>query len=199
MAFHLSEIAIASSFAGVAATAFTAYWTLGDREENLAKSLQGSKVLLEELGRRLLAALQQEISSALSEGPVSPILSADGSYAEKKANPVSGELFRERLKDFMESNAESMVEFSGASRAVRIWLERVTKLTWNLLALTALYGLAALVFFICAVVGVQLPMWAFIVTVSMSAPPILSALYNVVVMQYHRDRLVGLRRKYGCA
>ncbi len=134
-----------------------------DRTDAFQKSLAGTDSLLRALRQRIAANLAERLK-AIFENPgrlASPIVGPRGdSYAERPANIVESEAYREVVKDFVDTDIDVIVAYRAVQAARDSWCRWARVISWAALLLLAWEIVAlAVIGFVGKAGGVNLPRW----------------------------------------
>ena len=198
---HLDAITLALGIHGsTLLVAVGAYYKYGDRSEMFERSLAGTDNALRRLRRDLadrLAARLERIFAASVSVP-SPLVDANGvSYKERPVNPVQSESYREGFREFIESNAQVILDYRSLLMCRDRWCRHAKLLSWAVLLLFVWQALTLAVLAIgVKLAGLALPDWAVKASVIPTIILTILCVAQVPFLLWFHDHILDSRKKY---
>jgi hypothetical protein len=115
--------------------AVAAYFKYGDRTELLSKSLQGTDAVLSRMRREIANELGDGLKPIFENPGTVPTMVGTDTYIERPVNPIGSEPYRSTIRDFVEDNANTLVNCRSLRAARDAWCFWARVLSWSILGL----------------------------------------------------------------
>lgn len=175
--------------------ALAAFYRYSDRSDLFNKSVGDIDELLARMRRGVTSALEDGLGPVFERAQSEPRIVLPTSYTESPTNPVGSAAFQDALRQFMEQNVRSVVDYGRTFRAKASWSKWARVLSWAMLALAFWEALCFGILAINLINGDfsdRVPTWSFSLTAG------LIALFFVcqAMMLRHHDVIYESKTRY---
>ena len=186
--------------AAVGGTSIAVFYYYSDRSDSSITPLNGTTSVLGELRRRIAGDLQDHLDPIFKERSVvpSPLLGpSGGTYFEKAVNPVASEVFRERVRDFIDASGDLIDDYRTLLNARRRWCSWCTRLSAILIVLIVWQIIFILILFLHKSSFFGLPDVTIYSGSAATALLVVLCIGCVILRLYHFSTITSLRLKHG--
>jgi hypothetical protein len=123
--------------------ALAAYLKYGDRSELVAKSLGGIEATIAKIAAQIAGELDEHLRPLFQGQVVNIALELPAEYAERPADPLGSEAYRNALKEYTNANSSSLADLWMLRRVRDSWCFWARGLSWLVVATCGYEMLAA--------------------------------------------------------
>ena len=174
-----------------------AYYKYGDRTEIFRKSLQGTDATLTRLRQKIAVELEKKLQPIFENSGTMSVLLIPESYTERPANPVGSEVYRESIRDFLDTSSEAVGDYRTLYIARRRWCFWAKFLSWSLLVLLGWqFVVVGSIMFVDKVGGIPISDWLLKWSALPSGLVMVCCLTSLPCMLRCHDVIIDYRMRY---
>lgn len=128
-----------------------------DRSTLFSKTLGDTDQVLGRVRRQVATALEEELAPVFQRAEGIPRIVSPHAYAERPADPVRSDAFREAIQRFVHSQVNALAAYTRMYRARIRWARWARLLSWTVLALSLWEALCLALLAIRTVYDLQMP------------------------------------------